>query len=119
MALTFSSVPLQGTLANRGRSLTVLTPRERAKVQKMAIADQIRDRLSTAFTLTALDVINESHQHAGHSGDDGSGESHFRVVIAAPAFSEMTRLARHRAVHGAIGAELIASIHALALEIEG
>lgn len=86
-------------------------------MQKMGIAEQIRDRLSVAFEPTSLDVVNESHQHAGHMGDDGTGESHFRVVIESPAFAEMTRLARHRAVHQAIGAEIMGQIHALALDI--
>ncbi|MDG1530794.1 MAG: BolA family transcriptional regulator [Paracoccaceae bacterium] len=85
----------------------------------MAISDEINLKLTTAFTPTSLDVLNESHLHAGHSGDDGSGESHFRVVIKAAAFTDMTRLARHRAVHAALGAELIGKIHALALEIDG
>lgn len=64
-------------------------------------------------------MVNESHRHAGHAGDDGSGESHFRVAIRATAFDGQTRIARHRAVHAAIGPELMGRIHALALEIEG
>lgn len=64
-------------------------------------------------------MVNESHRHAGHAGDDGSGESHFRVAIRAAAFEGQTRIARHRAVHAAIGPELMGRIHALALEIEG
>lgn len=83
----------------------------------MLIAEQIHQKLTEAFTPAALEVVNESHQHAGHSGDDGSGESHFRVVIQAESFAAQSRLARHRAVHAAIGPELIAKIHALALEI--
>jgi BolA protein len=62
-------------------------------------------------------VVNESHRHRGHAGDDGSGESHFRVVIAAPGFAGMTRIARHRAVHAALGPALIGRIHALALDV--
>lgn len=85
----------------------------------MRVADEIETRLREAFRPSLLEVINESHRHAGHAGDDGSGESHFRVRIAAPAFPPMTRIARHRAVHAALGAELVARIHALALEIGG
>jgi BolA protein len=61
-------------------------------------------------------VVNESHKHAGHSGDDGSGESHFRIVIRAPAFLPMTRIDRHRAVNAALG-DLTTRIHAIALDI--
>ncbi|MFN3664369.1 BolA family protein [Yoonia sp.] len=65
-----------------------------------------------------LEVINESHKHAGHAGDDGSGESHWRVVIKAAALDDMSRIARHRAVHDAIGPDLMARIHALAIDMQ-
>ena len=82
----------------------------------MAVKDEIEARLTAAFTPERLEVVNESHQHAGHSGDDGSGESHFRVVIRAGAFAPMSRLARHRAVQAALG-DLNQRIHAIALDI--
>lgn len=85
----------------------------------MTREDEIRTRLTQAFAPRALDVINESHKHAHHGGDDGSAESHFRVRIVAEAFGPMSRIERHRAVHAALGRELVQSIHALALEIEG
>lgn len=84
----------------------------------MRIQEQIRERLVKGLAPQQLEVINESHKHAGHSGDDGSGESHFRVVMLAPAMASQSRIARHRAVHAAIGPELMGQIHALALEIE-
>ncbi len=83
----------------------------------MRVEQEIRDRLQAAFAPSRLEVVNESHRHRGHAGDDGSGESHFRVVIAAPGFAGMTRIARHRAVHAALGAALIGRIHALALDV--
>ncbi len=82
----------------------------------MSVSTQIKQRLEQAFTPTRLEVINESDQHRGHAGDDGSGESHFRVVIRAPALGEMGRIARHRAIHGALGADLVARIHALSID---
>ncbi len=82
----------------------------------MAAQDEITRRLTAAFSPTELQVINESHKHAGHAGDDGSGESHFRVVIRAAAFGPMSRVDRHRAVHKALG-DLNDRIHALALDI--
>ncbi|MBA4351105.1 MAG: BolA family transcriptional regulator [Rhodobacter sp.] len=82
----------------------------------MAAQDEITKRLTAAFAPRDLQVINESHKHAGHSGDDGSGESHFRVMIRADAFAAMSRVERHRAVHKALG-DLNTRIHALALDI--
>ncbi len=83
----------------------------------MSKEDEIRAALEAAFAPVTLEVINESAHHARHAGADASGESHYRVKIAAPALDGMSRIARHRAVHAALGKELIASIHALALEI--
>ena len=85
----------------------------------MPVAEEIRARLIAAFSPDHLEVINESHRHAGHAGDDGSGESHFRVAIRAPAFAGLGRLERHRAVHAALGRDLVGRIHALALQIDG
>lgn len=85
----------------------------------MSIDAEIRAKLVTAFAPTTLEVINESHAHAGHSGHNGSGESHFRVRISARDFADMSRIARHRAVHAALGPEITGRIHALALEISG
>jgi BolA protein len=81
----------------------------------MGLDNEINDALATAFDTTALNVINESHLHAGHAGDDGTGESHWRVEIAAPEFAQMSRIARHRAIHAALGPAVIGRIHALSI----
>ncbi|MCK0143439.1 BolA family protein [Aliiroseovarius sp. F20344] len=80
---------------------------------------RIHQALQDAFSPEQLEVIDESEQHIGHAGYQEGGESHFRVSIRAPLFAEMSRIARHRAVHKALGADLVAEIHALALEISG
>lgn len=80
------------------------------------VADEITARLTEAFAPIRLEVENESHKHAGHAGDDGSGASHFRIVIRAEAFAPMGRVARHRAVHAALG-DLNTRVHAIALDI--
>lgn len=81
------------------------------------IADEITTILEEKFSPAHLEVINESHLHAGHAGDDGSGESHFRVVIKADSFADASRVACHRMVYGALDSLLKERIHALALEI--
>jgi BolA protein len=80
-------------------------------------ADKIEAALRAAFSPAVLEVLNESHKHAGHAGDDGTGETHYAVRIKAAAFDGQSRIARHRAVHGAIGKELMVQIHALSLDI--
>ncbi len=82
----------------------------------MAVKDEIEDRLTAAFHPSVLQVVNESYKHAGHSGDDGTGESHFHITIRAEAFGPMSRVARHRAVQAALG-DLNQRIHAIALDI--
>lgn len=81
----------------------------------MSVESEIRHRLETAFGPSRLEVVNESHRHAGHGGDDGSGESHFAVLIRAEALAPLSRVARHRAVHKALG-DLTTRVHALAID---
>lgn len=83
----------------------------------------IEAKLSAAFAPERLEVINESHLHAGHHhGDDhhaafdGTGETHFRVRIVSAAFEGMGRVARHRAINEVLKDELAGGVHALALE---
>ncbi len=83
----------------------------------MALETEIRDALGS-LSPQHLEVINESALHAGHAGDDGSGESHWRIVIKAASLDGASRIARHRAVHSALGAEIIGRIHALAIEFQ-
>ena len=85
----------------------------------MAMQDKIRQKLVDKFAPVYLDVIDESEAHRGHAGFQEGGESHFRVEIAAEAFEAMTRIQRHRAVHDALGADVMGQIHALALQISG
>jgi BolA protein len=82
----------------------------------MTVKDDIEERLTAVFHPSVLEVVNESHRHAGHAGDDGTGESHFHITIRADALREMPRVARHRAVQRALG-DLNQRIHAIALDI--
>jgi BolA protein len=79
------------------------------------VAPEIAKRLREALAPTHLDVINDSDRHRGHSGHDGSGESHFTVEIESPLFAGKSRLERQRAVNTALGDLLRDRIHALAI----
>jgi BolA protein len=77
----------------------------------------IAGKLEAAFSPERLEVINESHMHAGHQpGFDGEGETHMRIRIVSAAFAGMSRVARHRAINDVVKAELDAGLHALAVE---
>lgn len=79
------------------------------------LATEMEQRLSAAFAPTRLEVINDSASHHGHAGDDGSGESHFTLVIEAEAFAGTTRLQRQRMVNQALGDIPGTRVHALAI----
>ena len=81
----------------------------------MSIESEIRSRLTAEFQPVQLEVVNDSAKHAGHSGDDGTGESHFAVLIRAEALAGLSRVARHRAVHKALG-DLTTRVHAMAID---
>ncbi|WP_170476707.1 BolA family protein [Ruegeria arenilitoris] len=83
----------------------------------MSITDEIRARLQATFDPSELDVIDDSESHRGHAGFREGGESHFNVRIRSEAFQGQSRVARHRAVHAALG-DVVPRIHALALDID-
>lgn len=81
-------------------------------------AAQLEQRLAELLAPTQLEVIDESHLHAGHAGADGSGfGTHFRVRIASPRFAGQRPVARHRLVYDALQEFLDRGLHALAIEI--
>ena len=81
----------------------------------MTVKDLITSKLTKAFAPKQLNVVDESHQHAGHAGHRPGGESHFRITIVAEAFRGKPRLVRHRMINAIFAAELAAGVHALAI----
>ncbi len=84
----------------------------------MSVSEEMRAKLEQAFAPTALEIIDESEAHRGHSGYQEGGESHWRVSIRSEKFKDQSRLARHRAVHDALGKDILNRIHALALDLD-
>lgn len=80
------------------------------------VQQEMEELLTKAFAPSRLEVINDSAKHHGHSGDDGSGESHFTVVIEATAFADKSRLERQRMVNRALGDIPGERVHALAIQ---
>lgn len=81
-----------------------------------SVQKEIEDLLNAALNPTHLEVINDSAQHSGHAGDDGSGESHFTVVIESEAFAGISRLQRQRMVIAALGDIVGQRVHAVAIK---
>ncbi len=82
------------------------------------IEDELKDILSKKFECQILEVINESHLHAGHAGSPESGESHFRVVIVSLDFENLSRVARHQQVNTAVKHLFNKGLHALSLDLK-
>jgi len=82
----------------------------------MRVAEAIRTKLGDAFQPTRLDIVDESHRHAGHAGARPEGESHFDVEVVSAAFEGVSRVERQRMVYAVLADELATDIHALALK---
>lgn len=78
-------------------------------------AQAVHERLAAAFPGALLEVLDESHLHAGHAGAQG-GAGHFRVRITAEAFKGAALMARHRLVYDAVRDWMPLRIHALSIE---
>jgi BolA protein len=76
--------------------------------------DRIRALLQDALAPTVLELVDESHLHAGHAGA-ASGGSHYRLTIVAPAFAGLSLVRRHRLVYDSVHLMMQHEIHALAI----
>ena len=84
----------------------------------MPLRERIENKLNETFSPVRLNVIDESHLHAGHQPDmTGTGETHMRVQIVSESFSGKSRVDRHRAINALLKPELDAGLHALAIEV--
>ena len=79
------------------------------------VADTIRSKLSDGLRPVRLDIVDESHRHAGHAGARPQGESHFQVAVVSAAFAGKNRVARQRLVYALLADALKTDIHALSL----
>lgn len=78
----------------------------------------LEQRLRQILAPSELQVLDESAQHAGHVGANGTGYgTHFRVRIASPMFDGKTRVQRHRLVYDALQDFIDQGLHALAIEV--
>jgi BolA protein len=80
-----------------------------------AVERAMREKLASLDPL-ALELEDESGQHAGHAGSRPSGGSHWRLAIVSEAFRGKSAVARHRMVYEALGDLMKRDIHALKIE---
>ncbi len=75
---------------------------------------EIKARLERELSPTYIDIIDESHLHAGHAGT-ASGAGHFNVTVVSERFAEQSPIERHRMVYAALGDLMQTEIHALSI----
>jgi BolA protein len=85
------------------------------EAESMAVADRIREKLTSGLKPLSLEITDDSHRHAGHAGARPGGESHFTVAVVSDAFEGMSRVERQRLVYRLLEEELAGPVHALAL----
>ncbi len=79
------------------------------------IGARIRDKISAGLAPEHLEIVDESHLHAGHAGARPGGDSHFRVTIVSRAFKGLSRVERQRRVNALLAEEFADGLHALSL----
>lgn len=86
----------------------------------MSVKDSMRAKIEAALSPASVDVIDDSHKHAGHilhpGGVEPHGETHFTVKVVAAAFSGKSRIERHRMINAILADDLAAGVHALAIQ---
>ena len=81
----------------------------------MSIRESLERKISDTLNPDVLEIVDESHLHAGHAGARPGGDSHFKVLIVANAFDGKSRVDRQRLVNGLLADEFAAGLHALSL----
>ncbi len=81
----------------------------------MSMTSRLEIKIKEKLKAVDYQIINESEKHHGHAGDNGSGESHFKVIITSPLFNKMSRLERQRYVYDVFKEEIEGGIHAISL----
>jgi BolA family transcriptional regulator, general stress-responsive regulator len=77
--------------------------------------ERLTDRLNSALEPEHLEVMDDSHRHAGHAGA-ADGRGHFTVLITSPKFAGLGTLKRHRLVYEAVDDMMTTDIHALSIQ---
>jgi BolA protein len=85
--------------------------------RNLRVKQTLQDKLTTDFSPSLLEVIDQSHKHKGHVGSRPEGETHFHVNMNAKAFDGINRVDRQRLVYACLKEELEGPVHALSLSL--
>ncbi|MGH1399049.1 MAG: BolA family protein [Alphaproteobacteria bacterium] len=83
----------------------------------MRIEDEIKRIIETELAPAHLEVINESGKHIGHAGDDGSGQTHFKLVVVHERFEGQSRVERQKTINKMLVSLFDKGLHALSMQL--
>jgi BolA protein len=81
----------------------------------MTVQNKIEEKIRESLNPLHMELKNQSHLHEGHAGHDGSGESHFKLVVVSESFAKLDRPARHRMIYELLEDEFNSGLHALSI----
>jgi BolA protein len=85
------------------------------QINKKNVEDTIQEIIEREFPGDKYELINESHKHAGHAGDDGSGQTHFKLKVVSSRFEGLSRVDSQRLINGLLSPSFDLGLHAISL----
>ena len=79
--------------------------------------ERIIEKISNSLEFNSLDVLNNSHLHKGHMGDDGSFETHYKIIIDSNYLNKISRINAHKEINKALKGEFDTGLHALEIKV--
>lgn len=83
----------------------------------VTIEQSIKDKIEAAFSPCRFELVNESGKHKGHAGDNGTGQTHFKIEIEAEALKGKSRVEAQRMIYSTLDEEFSNGLHALSIKI--
>ena len=83
----------------------------------MHMDDLIKSIIEENFAPVQMELINESHKHAGHAGDDGSGQTHYKLIVVSNTFDGKSRVEQQRIVLSALEKAFNQGLHTISLKL--
>jgi BolA protein len=77
----------------------------------------IKEKIIKELAPEFLEVVNNSHLHKGHSGHDGSGNTHFKIIIKSSNLSHLGKVEAHRRINKVLDEEFNKGLHALEIKL--
>lgn len=84
-------------------------------MNELPMQDLIERALREGLDIHHLEIVNESNLHKGHAGDDGSGQTHFKLIVVSSDFDGCNRIQRQQKVNGLLKGAFDAGLHAISM----